>query len=266
MLWEDGDDPCVSRPQESAALLRSKYRELYDGFLKEAGENSEEAMKMFIADIEDYEGEYEVPEYFIGKKLVLPKDSIDHGDLVVRVQTDLRAWASQSYYETIELPRPGTSFQDKYLFDSQYMSVIWQQLYAESEGDEWQIEYVEIQDQEKGLYIARSEKPVGVVQPLLGMTSERYFKAEEVMKGRSLTDEEKSGIIRYHRFINCAFADDPLKNMVFLRRRSPRVFVPNDKEFKETVKKLVERPDFEREKIVLPEKKSDIVLDGWTFY
>lgn len=228
------------KPQDSADMVIAEHRALYQDYYEWTAGDKEQALALLVEDLEDYSGEYEAPEFFIGKWLVM-SPNIDGSDCSIdsspttaptlKIKKEVHSWYDRDYLERIDNLTPGAAKPNPCTFESAQGFVEWMQYYAELIPEHSKVELVEAEEEIPEFFVPEPVDHTEVVLPMEvsfpGMTSEEYCDWYGKMMNIEYTEGDRIALMRERRLQGFPFSDDPLKDLLIVTEPEARRLLDN---------------------------------------
>lgn len=195
------------RPQESRDLFLTQNRQRYRELLLEMDGSEELALEELLSEEEEYEGELDLPESFIGRWFVVRPNP-----LTVFVKEDIRAWYVA---DTLRVPNV-TEDPDKKVpatFMSKEITPVWKQYYAAGVPGLFEIELVDVPEVAPKLLLPKQDEEIVLPFEYMPVRTAKvtceYYMIEP-------TEENILSFMRSRRLQGMPFEDDPLRDLIIL--------------------------------------------------
>lgn len=220
------NDTAIVRPEESLDLMIAENREAYERYLGQTKGNKKRALRLLIEDLEYFPGERSTPPTFFEGKWLVVRPNIDGSpaeiysedfsykepELIIKEELDIKTSPRVIVFHGKENGRD----KDYSFIDEIDPEIIWTQWYAEVNPGVCQITMVEREEGQQTLFVPRRRPENEIELPIPEFTTERYERAygENYVP---MTDKQRHALIEEGRAIGMPFADDPLKDFVFVK-------------------------------------------------
>jgi len=202
LLYANGSDPNThynNPPRMSDNLLKGMYEEEYQGYLKEAGGDEQEAMQMLTKEELGYLGKYQPLRSFIGRWLtvdenpyeVFPSEEVlPWAELTLSVEGDVKAgYEQEPYFGYLEDIAPGSDNIVSCYYTVKTEEIFWYQPTARASRGGCKIELVELP--ELGLQIITPQPEQTSPLWLPESMASRYQKGPNYQPNISTTVEPR---------------------------------------------------------------------------